>query len=66
VINVGFSIAATLGGALASASFLLLFLGDGLTSLLFALVIAWAVPETRPPCSTVRRAIEPAARCATS
>ena len=48
VINVGFSVGATVGGALASASFLLLFVGDGLTSLLFALLIARAVPETRP------------------
>lgn len=48
VINIGFSIGATLGGALASVSFTLLFLGDGLTSLLFALLIARGVPETRP------------------
>jgi MFS family permease len=48
VINIGYSIGATLGGALASASFLLLFVGDGLTSLLFALLISRAVPETRP------------------
>jgi len=48
VINIGFSVGAFLGGALASVSFFLLFLGDGLTSVLFALVIARAVPETRP------------------
>jgi MFS family permease len=48
VINLGFSIGALLGGALASAWFLLLFVGDGLTSLLFALLVARAVPETRP------------------
>jgi len=48
VINMGYSVGVTLGGALASASFLLLFLGDGLTTLLFASLIARAVPETRP------------------
>jgi MFS family permease len=48
VINIGFSIGAVLGGALATVSFLLLFLGDGLTSLMFALLIAREVPETRP------------------
>jgi len=48
VINIGFSVGAIAGGVLASASFLLLFLGDGLTTLLFAFVIARMVPETRP------------------
>jgi len=48
VINIGFSIGALLGGALASASFLLLFLFDGLTSVLFALLVARSVRETRP------------------
>jgi MFS family permease len=48
VINIGFSIGATLGGALATVSYSLLFVGDGLTSLLFAALIARAVPETRP------------------
>jgi MFS family permease len=48
VINLGFSIGLVLGGVLASRSFLLLFLGDGLTSIAFALVVLRAVPETRP------------------
>ncbi|NOT33128.1 MAG: MFS transporter [Candidatus Eisenbacteria bacterium] len=47
-INVGFSIGAILGGALAQSSFLWLFIGDGVTTLLFAFLIARAVPETRP------------------
>lgn len=47
-VNIGFSIGAFLGGVLASRSFLLLFLGDGLTTLLFAALIASSVPETRP------------------
>jgi MFS family permease len=48
VINMGYSVGVTLGGALASASFFLLFVGDGVTSLLFALLVSRAVPETRP------------------
>jgi MFS family permease len=48
VINIGFSIGALLGGAIATVSFLMLFVFDGLTSLLFALLIARLVPETRP------------------
>src|SRR5262249_10639722 len=48
VINLGYSIGLTLGGALASASFTLLFVGDGLTSIAFAFLVWRAVPETRP------------------
>jgi len=48
VINLGFSVGLLLGGALATRSFLLLFLGDGITSMLFALIVARWVPETRP------------------
>ena len=49
VINLGYSVGVTLGGALASVSFLWLFLGDGATTLLFALLVARAVPETHTP-----------------
>ena len=48
VINLGFSIGLVLGGALASRSFFYLFLGDGLTSIAFAVIVLRAVPETRP------------------
>src|SRR5262245_35591521 len=48
VINLGFSIGLVLGGVLASRSFFYLFLGDGLTSIAFALIVLRAVPETRP------------------
>jgi MFS family permease len=48
VINLGFSIGLVLGGALASRSFFYLFLGDGLTSIAFALIVLRAVPETLP------------------
>ena len=48
VINLGFSIGLLLGGVLASRSFLYLFVGDGLTSIAFALIVWRLVPETRP------------------
>jgi MFS family permease len=48
VINLGFSIGLVLGGALATRSFLWLFIGDGLTSIAFALIVLRAVPETKP------------------
>lgn len=48
VINLGFAVGLTLGGLLATKSFLLLFLGDGFTSLLFAFLVWRGVPETRP------------------
>jgi MFS family permease len=48
VINIGFAIGALLGGLLATTSFVLLFVVDGLTSLLFGILVARAVPETRP------------------
>src|SRR5438477_2527989 len=48
VINVGFAIGLTLGGLLAQRSFAWLFIGDGATTLVFALLIALGVPETRP------------------
>ncbi len=48
VINLGFAIGLFVGGLLATVSFTLLFVGDGLTSLLFALLVWRGVPETRP------------------
>src|SRR5689334_5313599 len=48
VINLGFSFGLTMAGLLATRSFLLLFLGDGFTSLVFALLVWRFVPETRP------------------
>jgi MFS family permease len=48
VINLGFSFGLALGGLLATRSFRWLFVGDGLTTLLFALLVATGVPETRP------------------
>jgi len=48
VINLGFSVGLLLAGAIASRSYLWLFLGDGLTSLAFAFLVWRLVPETRP------------------
>ena len=49
VINLGYSFGLLLAGLLASRSFLLLFIGDGLTSMAFAVLVWRLVPETRPP-----------------
>ena len=48
VINLGFSIGLSLGGFLATRSFVWLFVGDGFTTLVFALLVWRLVPETRP------------------
>jgi MFS family permease len=48
VINVGFAIGLTLGGLIAARSFLWLFIGDGITTLMFGLLILTGVPETHP------------------
>lgn len=61
VINLGFAIGLALGGVLAGISFKWLFIGDGLTTLLFAVMIWLGVPETRPA-----RATAPAGRPAMS
>jgi MFS family permease len=47
-INLGVAVAGILGGLLADRSYWLLFVIDGATCLAFALIIARAVPETRP------------------
>jgi MFS family permease len=47
-INLGVAVAGVLGGLLADRSYWLLFLVDALTCLGFAVIIARAVPETRP------------------
>jgi MFS family permease len=47
-INLGVSIAGVLGGFLAERSYWLLFVLDALTCLVFAVLVARAVPETRP------------------
>ena len=48
VVNLGFAIGLALGGVLASISFKWLFVGDGATTMAFALMVWLGVPETRP------------------
>jgi len=48
-VNLGWSFAQPTAGLLTSWSWLALFVGDGLTTLLFGLLVWWRVPETRPP-----------------
>ncbi|MGN6243107.1 MAG: MDR family MFS transporter [Motilibacteraceae bacterium] len=47
-INLGFAIAPVLAGFLAQVSYLLLFLGDALTTLALAGIVFLRVPETHP------------------
>jgi MFS family permease len=47
-INLGVAAAGILGGLLANRSYWLLFVADAITCVAFALIIARAVPETRP------------------
>jgi MFS family permease len=47
-INLGFACASVLAGTLAAKGFWLLFAGDAATSLIMALVVFAAVPETKP------------------
>lgn len=47
-INLGFAVAASVGGAFAEHHFRWLFVGDAATTLVLALVVFLAVPETRP------------------
>ncbi|MDI3282936.1 MFS transporter [Polyangium sp. 15x6] len=47
-VNLGYAFAAVLGGFMAKRSFLALFLGDALTTLVLAAIIWRSVPESRP------------------
>ena len=53
-INLGVALAGVLGGILAERSYWLLFAADAFTCLAFALIIARAVPETRPGVSSAK------------
>ena len=57
--NLGFSIAAVLGGALADESFALLFVADAATTLAFGALVWRYLPETRPTRSTAADAPRP-------
>jgi MFS family permease len=47
-VNLGFAVGMAVGGLLADWSWRLLFFGDGLTTLLYGLVVYLYIPETRP------------------
>lgn len=47
-VNLGFAVGSAAGGALASHGWYLLFFGDAATTLAYAFVVWWKVPETRP------------------
>ncbi len=47
-VNLGFAGGMAIGGLLAHWSWRLLFLGDGLTTFLFGLIVLALIPETRP------------------
>lgn len=47
-INIGAAVAPALAGLMARFDYLLLFVGDALTTFLFGLIVLWGVPETRP------------------
>jgi len=50
-VNLGFSLAALVGGFMAASNFALLFVLDATTTLIFAAIVWRAVPETRPQTS---------------
>lgn len=54
--NLGFSLGFTLGGLLATVSWIAVFTADGLTTLAFAAIVWRRVPETRPAGASVERA----------
>jgi MFS family permease len=47
-VNLGFAFGVVLGGVLADLDWRLLFVGDGITTLACAVVLAAGIPETRP------------------
>lgn len=46
--NLGFSVAPVIAGFMAKRSYQALFIADAATTLLYAAVVLWKVPETRP------------------
>lgn len=47
-VNLGFSVASVLGGLLAAHGYTPLFIVDAVTCVVFAVLVGWRVPETRP------------------
>jgi MFS family permease len=50
-VNLGFAFGVVLGGVLADLNWRLLFVGDGVTTLACAIVLAVGIPETKPQAS---------------
>jgi MFS family permease len=48
VVNVGFAVSVPLGGLVAQAGFLVLFVADALTTFIYGCVVWFKVPETAP------------------
>ncbi len=48
-VNLGFAVAATVGGVVADHDFQILFYADAATTFAYGVIVAFAVPETRPP-----------------
>ena len=48
-INLGFAISQSVGGVLAEIDFTILFIADAATMVAFGVLVAIAVPETKPP-----------------
>ena len=65
-VNLGWASGTALGGLLADWDWRLLFLGDGLTTLAYGVLVYFTIPETRPPrrAPPLRRAPTPAAGAA--
>ncbi len=47
-VNLGFSLAPILAGLMARYNYILLFVGDAFTTLLFGLIVLFFIPETQP------------------
>jgi MFS family permease len=62
VINIGFAVAATVGGLLADVDFALLFILDAATMAIYGVIVVVAVPETRPARPTTAPGLTPAVR----
>jgi MFS family permease len=65
-VNLGFAIGVTVGGLLADVSWRLLFAGDGLTTLIFGLIVWRRVRETRPARAAHEHGTTPAAAAVAS
>ena len=64
-VNLGWASGTALGGLLADWDWRLLFLGDGLTTLAYGVIVYFAIPETRPADLVLRAEEGPAPLSAT-